>query len=130
MNYKQTSLLVGFFIWLIATIIFRVAGQHFFLTDNIWVMSLLYLITAPFLAFVAIVVYKKYQLSAQECVVASVYMVISGMFLDVFCIQFFAWVFPNMPIKADASFGAWLMWAYASVLLTGVLKGMSYFSRV
>jgi len=122
MNYKQISLLVGFLIWFLATILFRVAGQYFFLTDNTLVMLSLYLAVIPALSLVAIQVYKKYKLSSQEKIIASVYMVISGMFLDAFCIQFFAWIFPNLPISADASFGAWLMWAYAIVLLTGILS--------
>lgn len=125
MNYKQFSLLIGFSIWLVATIIFRLAGQYFFFIDNVIVMSILYLLTAFFLAFITILVYQKYQLSGQERIVASAYLVISGMFLDVFCIQFFAWVFPNLSIEADASFGAWLMWAYAIVLLVGILKTKS-----
>lgn len=122
MNYKQTSLLVGFLIWFLATIAFRIAGQYFFLIDNPTIMIILYLAIIPSLPLVAIWVYKKYKLSRQERMIASVYMVISGMFLDVFCIQFFALVFPNLPIEADASFGAWLMWAYAMVLLTGILQ--------
>ena len=39
------------------------------------------------------------------------------MLLDALAVEFYASVFPNMPLSAAGSFGAWLLLAYASVLL-------------
>lgn len=47
MNYKNFSLLVGSIGWLVATLIFRFAGQYFFIIDNPYVMIGLYIETVP-----------------------------------------------------------------------------------
>ena len=48
-------------------------------------------------------------------------MVISGMILDAFVTEGFELVFPNMPADSAGSFGAWLLIAYASVLMAAFL---------
>lgn len=122
MTYPGFSLLIGFSIWLLATIAFRVGGQFFFLTENPVVLIGLYLIVVPFLGGIALWVFNRYQLNKPEAVQAAALMVLPGMFFDTFCIKFFAWVFPNLPETADATFGSWLMWAYATVLVFGLLR--------
>ncbi|OJJ15632.1 hypothetical protein BKI52_37755 [marine bacterium AO1-C] len=122
MSYKKFSVLLGFAVWLLATLIFRFLGQHFFFTENPLIMTGLYIIVIPLLGFIANKAFQKYQLTQPQSIEASVYLVLPGMLLDVVCIQFFAQVFPNLSPKADASFGAWLMWAYASVLVFGLLR--------
>jgi len=122
MSYKRFSFLIGFTVWLLATLAFRFFGQYFFLTENPLVMIGLYLLVVPLLGLIAQVVFQKYQLNQAQRIEAAVWMVLPGMLLDTICIQFFAQVFPNLPIKADAPFGAWLMWAYASVLVFGLLR--------
>jgi len=122
MNYKRFSLLIGFTIWLLATVAFRVAGQYFFLTENPVVLTGLYLILIPVLGFVANWVFNKYGMTRAEAVQAAVMMVLPGMIFDAFCIKFFAWVFPNLPESQGATFGSWLMWAYALVLIFGLMR--------
>lgn len=122
MNYKIFSLIIGFIIWFLATIAFRVAGQYFFLTDNPIVLAGLYLAVIPFLGFVATRVFNKYKLGKLESVQSAAIMVLPGMILDTFCIKFFALVFPNLPETDGATFGSWLMWAYATVLAFGLLR--------
>ena len=122
MNYKIFSLIIGFTIWLLATIAFRVVGQHFFLTDNLPVLIGLYLAVIPLLGFIATWVFNKYQLNKLEAIQSATIMVLPGMIFDTFCIEFFAWVFPNLPETADATFGSWLMWAYATVLVFGLIR--------
>ncbi|GER61026.1 hypothetical protein ULMA_31340 [Patiriisocius marinus] len=122
MNYKIFSLIIGFTIWLLATIAFRVAGQYFFLTDNLFVLIGLYLAVIPFLGFVATWFFNKYKLGKLESAQSAVIMVLPGMILDTFCIEFFAKVFPNLPETDGATFGSWLMWAYATVLVFGLIR--------
>ena len=52
---------------------------------------------------------------------AATLLVIPGMALDAIVAQAFAGFFPNMPPDAAGSFGAWLLLAYASVLLAAFL---------
>jgi len=122
MNYKTYSLITGFSIWLLATIAFRFSGQHFFLTDNITVLIGLYLAVIPSLGFIATLIFNKYRLNKLEAIQSASIMVIPGMILDTFCIEFFNWVFPNLPEKDGATFGSWLMWAYATVLVFGLVR--------
>ncbi len=121
-NYKRASLLLGFSIWLVATIVFRIAGQSFFLVDNPTVLALLYLSTPPALMVLAHLFFTRFRLVGIQPALAAGLMVIPGMVLDTFVILFFAHFMPNLPVHADAEFGSWLMWAYSSVLIYGVVK--------
>ncbi|PID69266.1 MAG: hypothetical protein CR989_02575 [Flavobacteriales bacterium] len=122
MNYKFFSLFIGFIIWLLATIAFRVAGQYFFLTDNAVILIGLYLMVIPFFGFVTNWVFNKFKLNKLQAVKSAAIMVLPGMIFDTFCIEFFALVFPNLPETDGATFGSWLMWAYATVLVFGLIR--------
>ncbi|ERJ59047.1 DUF5367 family protein [Sphingobacterium paucimobilis] len=121
-NYLLASFIVGFMVWLSATVIFRVAGQHFFIAENTWVMIGLYLLLLPALGLLATTVFNKFKLDNLESVKSAAIMVLPGMLLDTVCIQFFEKVFPNMPESYSKTFGAWLMFAYAIVLIAGLLR--------
>ncbi len=122
MNYKLFSLTAGFTIWLLATLAFRVAGHHFFLTENPLVMASLYLALIPSLGFVATWTFNRYNLNKLEATQSAVLMVLPGMLLDTFCVKFFALVFPNLPENDGATFGSWLMFAYSIVLIFGIIR--------
>lgn len=120
MNYKVASLIIGFSIWLIATIVFRLFGQHFFITDNAFILLALYLILIPVLGLIVNFVINKYKLSKLEASYSTVIMVLPGMIADTFCIQFFSFVFPNLPVIDGITFSSWLMCAYSIVLIFGL----------
>lgn len=122
MNYKLFSLTTGFIVWLLATLVFRIAGQHFFLTENPIVMTLLYLVLIPSLGLVATWTFNRYKLNKPEAVQSAALMVLPGMLLDTYCVKFFAFVFPNLPEKDGATFGSWLMFAYSVVLIFGLMR--------
>lgn len=115
---------VGFLIWFLATLAFRLAGQFFFITDSVAILTVLYIAVIPALTLISIVTFKRFKLSGLENVVAGVLLVIPGMMIDTFIIQFFENIFPNMPSSNAATFGSWLMWAYATVLLTSLVVGL------
>ncbi|MFN0256247.1 DUF5367 domain-containing protein [Pedobacter ureilyticus] len=115
---------IGFLIWFLATLAFRIAGQFFFITESPTVLTILYVAVIPALALISVFTFKKFKLLALENVVAGVLLVLPGMVIDTFVIQFFEDVFPNMPSNRAATFGSWLMWAYATVLLTSVIVGL------
>lgn len=115
---------IGFIIWLLATIAFRVAGQFFFITDSAVVLSILYIIVVPVLGLVTVFTCRKFRLTGPENVVAGVLLVLPGMLIDTFVIQFFGDIFPNMPASNAATFGSWLMWAYTIVLISSVIIGL------
>ncbi|MGJ1196206.1 DUF5367 family protein [Sphingobacterium spiritivorum] len=115
---------IGFLIWLLATIAFRVAGQYFFITDSAVVLSILYIVVVPVLGLMTVLTCRKFRLTGLENVVAGVLLVLPGMLIDTFVIQFFGDIFPNMPASNAATFGSWLMWAYTIVLVTSIIIGL------
>ncbi|MCT3899029.1 DUF5367 domain-containing protein [Elizabethkingia anophelis] len=123
-RYFISILAIGFLIWLFATIAFRVAGQFFFITDSTVVLSILYIIVVPVLGLVTVFTCRKFRLTGLENVVAGVLLVLPGMLIDTFVIQFFGSIFPNMPESNAATFGSWLMWAYTIVLISSVIIGL------
>ncbi|MCY4020937.1 MAG: DUF5367 family protein [Chloroflexi bacterium] len=112
---------IGFAIWLLATIVFRLLGHLIFLHEEPPVLALIWLATVIALAAVAWLLFRWQRLGRAQRFEAAVLLVISGMVLDAFITEAFADVFPNMSAGAAASFGAWLLLAYASVLLTPFL---------
>lgn len=121
-NYLLISFIVGFLVWLSATILFRIAGHYFFIVDNPLIMSALYLILIPALGFISTSVFNKFNLDNLESVKAAVAMVLPGMLLDTLCIQFFEKLFLNLPESHSKTFASWLMFAYSVVLIFGVFR--------
>lgn len=120
--YLLISFVVGFLVWLSATILFRLAGQYFFRVDNALVLVALYMLLIPALGFMATSVFNKFKLGHLESIKSAAIMVLPGMLLDTLCIQFFEKLFPNMPEIYSKTFASWLMFAYAVVLITGLLR--------
>lgn len=121
-KYLLISFIVGFLVWLSATVLFRVAGHYFFIVDNPLLMIILYLILIPALGLISTAVFNKCKLDNLESIKSAAIMVLPGMLLDTFCIQFFEKVFPNMPEMYSKTFASWLMFAYAVVLIFGLLR--------
>ncbi|MNE35941.1 hypothetical protein D3C81_1658460 [compost metagenome] len=103
---------------------FRVAGQFFFITDSVPILTSLYVALIPALVLISILTFKRFKLSGFENIVAGVLLVLPGMVLDMFIIQFFEHIFPNMAPNSATTFGSWLMWAYSIVLLTSIVVGL------
>ena len=72
---------IGFLLWLLATIAFRLSGHLFFLDDPA-VMVALWLITVPALFLLASGLFRWRKLRRAERFEAAVLLVISGMTLD------------------------------------------------
>jgi len=117
-------LFIGFLVWLFATLAFRFAGQYFFITESPVVLTILYLVVVPSMAFLSLITFKRFNLSGLEKIAAGVLLVLPGMIIDTFVIQFFEPIFPNMSSDKAASFGSWLMWAYSTVLVTSLMSGL------
>lgn len=123
-SFTLPVLFIGFLIWLLATVALRFGGQFFFITESPLVLTTLYIIVVPAMALLALLTFKRYRLVGLEQIAAAALLVLPGMLIDTFAIQFFDVVFPNMPSFRAASFGSWLMWAYSTVLVTAVISGL------
>lgn len=112
---------IGFGLWLLATLVFRLGGHRFFLDDEPAVLALLWLVAIVALFLLATGLFRWRRLTRAQQFEAAALLVISGMALDAFVTEGFALVFPNMPADAAGSFGAWLLIAYASVLIAAFI---------
>lgn len=112
---------IGFLVWLLATLIFRLAGHIFFIDEEPAVLALIWLVTVIAMLGLALLLFRWRKLDRSQRFEAAVLLVISGMVLDAFITEGFASFFPNMPAGAASSFGAWLLLAYASVLIAAII---------
>lgn len=122
LNYKTFSLLFGFTVWLLVTLVFRYGSHLFFLPENLPVLMSLFLAVVPVLGFLTFYVFRKYRLSGPESVNSAVLMALPGMVLDTLCIHFFEAVFPTLRPEYGPTLGAWILWVYTVVLIWGLFR--------
>lgn len=122
MNYKNFSLILGFSVWLAATLSFRYWGNEFFLIENTLVIISLYVGVLPILFFLVKGVFRKYGLVEHERVKSVVLMSLPGMMLDVFCMKYHDLIFPLFSREEIIVFGSWVLWVYAIVLSIGLVQ--------
>lgn len=114
----------GVILWLIATVFFRLVGQLLLNPGSLAPVILIFIATVPLIAAVTYPVYAKRAVPFAELPVAATCIALPGMVLDVVSLSFFGAAFPNLaalPGSAGALFGAWMLWAYALILLSGLL---------
>lgn len=108
---------IGLAVWLLATLVMRAGGHLIFLDDEPAVLYALWLATVLAMFLLAQAIFRWRKLRRAERFEAAALLALPGMLLDALAVEFYASVFPNMPLSAAGSFGAWLLLAYASVLL-------------
>jgi hypothetical protein len=110
---------LGFVLWLIATAIFRFAGQYFFLPDETPRMILF--VATPFIVgFVTFASLKLLKEARGDEAEAALGLAIPGMVLDAFVVHEFQQIFPNLDPALDSAFGALMLLAYGTVLFVGL----------
>lgn len=118
---RKLFLGIGCLVWRLATLAFRAAGHVFFLYQDGLIVAMLWGLTIAAMMLLALWIFRWQGLSGSQRYEAAALLVIPGMALDGLVTQGFATVFPNMAADAAGSFGAWLLIAYASVLLAAFL---------
>jgi hypothetical protein len=109
----------GLLLWLVATVIFRLAGQWFLVPDNALVLGAAYYGAVPLIALVTLPLYRLFRLDADTRVRAAVLIALPGMLLDMVTTLVFDRVFPNLEAEAVGPFSSWLFWAYGLILASG-----------
>ncbi len=120
MNYKKFSLLFGFSIWLIATLLMRSFGDSILIIENTIVLASLYFGVIPLLFFLIKYVINRFKLCQKAQLKSAVLMAVPGMFCDVLCIKFHAIVFPKFTLDQTITLGSWVLWIYTLVLILGL----------
>lgn len=115
----RVFLLLGFAVWLAATVAFRLAGQYVLDPSAPVVVGGLFVAVVPAMVGLAVALYRWRGVTGATRLQAAIALVLPGMLLDSLAVVWFGTVFPNMLPGAAKYFGGMLPFAYASVLLSG-----------
>ena len=126
---KSLYLGLGFAIWLAATIVFRVAGQHLIAPDSGLAIALLYAAAVVLIGALAYAIYYWRRVGSEQRPAVAALLVLPGMLLDAFVVLFADSVLPNLLPDQNIVFGAWLLWAYGLALVTGFVPRYLRFER-
>lgn len=110
--------IVGFLAWLVATLVFRWFGHHFFYPDDV-VLAVLFIVTAPVMWFLMLIYLRGIRVYPENRALAAIAFVLPGILLDALATVFFTSVFPNLDMSLDGRFAALMLWAYGFLLLGG-----------
>ena len=116
-------LLVGFAVWLLATLAFRLGGQYVLDPGPTVGLLPLYVVTGAAMTGLALLLYRWRGVYSAARERAAIALVLPGMVLDSVVLVWFEPVFPNVAPEAAAYFGGVLLLAYAAVLVSGFVPG-------
>jgi hypothetical protein len=111
---------IGIVLWLIATLIFRFAGQYFFTPDEI-VRAIVFAAVIPASGLLTLAMLRWLREAPGDEGEAAIALAFPGMGLDAFVTYNFDRVFPNLDPTLDSAFGALMLVAYVTVIFTGLL---------
>jgi hypothetical protein len=112
--------ITGIIIWVLASLVLRLAGQYVFRhSSNAAAISLL-LISLPLMVIVARTVLGRLR-TAEQRAMGAIVLIAPGMALDTVSTIWFAAVFPNIRPDAAGLFGGWLLFCNVTVLLAAIL---------
>jgi hypothetical protein len=111
---------VGFFIWLLATIALRLAGQWIVNPSSVSAILTLLVFSAPAMFVLPRRIFARLALDPDQYAPAAIALVAPGMILDTISAIWFAQIFPNMRPDAAGLFGGWLLGCNVCALLGAV----------
>ena len=119
---KPKLVLLGFLIWLAATLALRFAGQRI-LSGQHWPRILL-LIALSFAACALLVrrVCVRSRLAPEQWPLAAISLLLPTLLLDPFSSAFFPFVFPNIAPQNAGVFGGWMLICCAGGLLGAIIR--------
>jgi len=121
------SLSLGF--WAAATLILRLWGQVFIVPTSNFLMAVDFL-ELLFLPPLILSIFRWQNVPPHQRSIAAICLAVPSMLLDVPMSFFFSHLFPNLPASTSSAFGAWLLWGYALMLLTGAIASRADRSQV
>jgi hypothetical protein len=110
---------LGFLLWLVVVVIFRLAGQYFFIPDE--GPRLYAFLSAPVIGVVmAWLLLKILREARGDEGEAAIAISLPVLFLNGFATHEFPRAFPNIDPTLDATFGAWTLLLVGSILFMGL----------
>lgn len=107
--------IIGFIVWLAATVALRFTGQYLLYPGNVVAIAILLSASFPLMGVVARSVCAA--LPREQWPAAAILLVTPSLVLDTFSSAFFPIVYPNMPEQAAGLFGGWILCCCAGALL-------------
>jgi hypothetical protein len=114
--------LCGLGIWIGATVVLRVAGQHLLHPGDWTGTLLLFAVSFPATAWIVRALCSRFQLRREEWPAGAVSLLLPTLVLDPFSSAFFPVVFPNMAPQAAGVFGGWMLWCCAGALVGATIR--------
>jgi hypothetical protein len=112
-NYRVLRL--GFVIWLVATIVLRVAGQHIVPTKG-WAIVVTFVVSFAAMAWVARYICRRVGVRPTDWPAAAISLATPTLVLDPFSSAFFSVLFPNIRADAAGAFGGWMLCCVAGAV--------------
>lgn len=120
---NRTLLLYGLGLWLVGTVILRLAGQYLLHPGSL--ITTLALFGTSFLAmgWLARRLCLRLGLTPELWAAGAVSLALPTLVLDSFSTAFFPIVFPNMPSATAGLFGGWMLCCCAGALVGAIVGG-------
>ncbi len=107
-------------VWLAGTAVIRLDGQVVFAPGHQVAIAFAFALLPPAMALLTRQLLAR-ERDAVGKLTATILLVLPAMALDVASIVAFSRVFPNLDPAIRGLLAAWLLWGYASILVTGLL---------
>lgn len=120
MKSQILSLLLGFSIWLVATLAFTFWGHLFFSTATVGEIFMFYGVPVPLLFLLMRFIFNKLRLSPTERLQNTILLCLPGLCLDALCFRHTEAVFPHLSAQLSLQLCSLVLWIYAVVLLCGL----------
>jgi hypothetical protein len=110
---------IGLVLWALGTALFRYAG-HFFFTPDPDILTLVFALTVAVMVAITFLVLLFLGEDPSDRAEAAIALAMPGMLLDVWVVNHFDQVFPNLDPMLGQNFGALMLLGYAAMIITGL----------
>ena len=114
--------LIGFVIWLVATVAIRLFGERLLHPGNGPGIVILFAISFAVVAWLVRRLCRRLQVPAGEWPSAAISVLLPTLLLDPFSSAFFSTVFPNIQPEAAGLFGGWMIICCAGGLVGAIVR--------
>jgi hypothetical protein len=109
--------IIGFVIWMAATVALRFSGQYLLHPGNLAAIAILLGASFPLMGFVARRICADASLPREQWPAGAIMLVTPSLVLDMLSSAFFPIVYPNMSEQTAGLFGGWILCCCAGALL-------------
>jgi hypothetical protein len=110
---------VGLILWAAATALFRFAGHFFFVPDSA-ILTLVFSLSVPLVALVTFLVLMWLGEDPSDRAETAIALAMPGMLIDVWIVNNYDTIFPNLDPMLGQTFGAFMLLGYATMIITGL----------